>query len=80
MSLSGTPREHLVEAHTEALAVIRAAREALVGTEPNGRDYIGQEDAFKTARARHVGRLAALETVEAELAGILEGIVDGVLP
>lgn len=80
MSLAGIPLEHLVEAHKDALGAIRKALEALVAIEPNARDYIGREEAFRAARAGHVGRLGDLEAVEAELAGILEGIVDGVAP
>lgn len=76
LSLNGTPPERLMDGYSGAATALWQARKALEETEPNGRDYVGREDAWRQARAEHVGRLEAVERALREVAALRECVCD----
>lgn len=67
LNLNGTHPEALIEARLRAREAIFAAMAALSDVAPNGRDYIGQPDAFDRDRKIHAERVRLLDRLHNEL-------------
>lgn len=66
--LNGTSRAALVDGYSKAYAALKAARDALAATAPNGRDYYPQgPDAIREATKQHAARMKRLVEVENEI-------------
>jgi hypothetical protein len=74
--IGGTSINELERQLNEAVNALDAACAALIGAEPNGRDYVpilGPE-AFSRAQQQHRDRLRRVRSVREELAEIWEGL------
>jgi len=73
INLNGSTASSLLEDYTTTLTTLRAAREAVGTSGPNGRDYqTSPHGAFETARAEHTVRLAALDVLIGEYEAFAE--------
>lgn len=67
--LNGTDAQSLFDGYKAAYEAVRDAQRALAQCAPNGRDYYPQEgNATSEAMAEHRARMAALDTIEREMA------------
>lgn len=74
MNINGTPGQRLIDQQQVAVRAVRAAIDAVIAAEPNGRDYPSHE--FRDAQREHVARLQALESVRDELTTIWHDLVE----
>ena len=75
--LNGTDATDLLGATLDAYRAISSARDVLRRTAPHGRDYYPQgEHAIHQAGEEYRARVAALETVMAELDAIAAHLVE----
>ena len=63
ISISGTSRAELIQQRIDARRAVMALMETLQHMVPNGRDYIGQNEAFERDRAIYRERFAALDAL-----------------
>jgi hypothetical protein len=76
VSLNGTGKKLLLEQYLEAMNKIEDAIAALGATNPHGRDFVGRNDDFITARNEHSRRVRALQAVRHELEEIATAVND----
>lgn len=67
ITLCGTSRESLVRQRIEAREAVYQAMRSLGETAPNGRDYIGNNEAFARDREIYQARFAVLDKLHNEL-------------
>lgn len=81
LNLNGTSAQSLVDARINARTACRALMQAIAETAPNGRDYIGQPDAYKRDLDIYCARFAKLDglynTLEEEAAAIIAAAEGG---
>lgn len=63
LNLNGTSAQALVNARIDARAACQALMKALGETAPNGRDYIGNPDAYKRDLEIYRARFAGIDTL-----------------
>jgi len=63
VNINGTSREELIEQRIDARRAVTALMETLQHMAPNGRDYIGNQEAFDRDRAIYRERFAALDAL-----------------
>jgi len=63
VNINGTSREELIEQRIDARRAVAALMETLQHMVPNGRDYIGNQEAFDRDRAIYRERFAALDAL-----------------
>lgn len=69
--LNGTSKGELLKQYRSAVSAVAAAREIVMASGPNGRDYYPYEGApMRRAQDEHLARLERLEQVQAELEAI----------
>ena len=73
--LNGTSKDELLRQVLEADRAVNVALSRLRDATPNARDYYPQgPDAFREASNAHYLRIARLQSVREELAGIYEAV------
>ncbi len=63
ITISGDKRETLINDRVDCLTPLREAMKRLSETKPNGRNYIGQNEAYERDRAIYAKRFAALDAL-----------------
>jgi len=63
ISISGDSRDTLVNDRAAVLPALREAMKLMSETKPNGRNYIGQNEAYERDRAIYAKRFAALDAL-----------------
>ena len=63
VTISGTSRQELIDQRIEAGRALMALMKAMSNMVPNGRDYIGQNEAYERDRSIHRQRFAALDAL-----------------
>jgi hypothetical protein len=63
VNINGTSRTELIEQRIDARRAVTALMETLQHMVPNGRDYIGNQEAFDRDRAIYRERFAALDAL-----------------
>ena len=63
ISISGDSRDTLVNDRAAVLPALREAMKLMGETNPNGRNYIGQNEAYERDRAIYAERFSALDTL-----------------
>lgn len=69
LSINGTSNAELVEQKRNCMDALRDAVKFMKEATPHGRDYVGDPDGFRAARAVHFERIEFLEQMVAELMG-----------
>ena len=67
LNLNGTSADALIEVRIDAREAVFALIAALGSVAPNGRDYIGNPDAFKRDQEIHAERIRFLDRLQNEL-------------
>lgn len=75
LNLNGTSAQELVNARIEARTACRALTKALAETAPNGRDYIGEAEAFKRDLEIYCARFAKIDSLYNDLEEEAEAII-----
>jgi hypothetical protein len=77
---NGTSREELIQMRLAAKRALHAAMKSLQELSPHGRDYLGNNEAWKADRAIHVARFTALDAMANDLmeeaVSIMESVTD----
>jgi hypothetical protein len=76
--LNGTSARELQREIREAYDALKLARDKLAAMTVHGRDHYVKADknSFEKARAEHAKRLTMIDTIEAELMVLWQGITD----
>lgn len=73
--LNGTSKQSLLDQYENAIKALEDAKEVLLKSAPNGRDYYPlEEGAYGIAFNQHVTRIGKIDSVINELASIVEEI------
>ena len=67
ISISGTSRQELIDQRIEAGRALMALMKTMSNMVPNGRDYIGQNEAYERDRSIHRQRFAILDAMHNNL-------------
>lgn len=81
--LNGTSKERLLDDYCAALSALAKAREALIPTGPNMRDYYVQPDGaanHRIALDAHRRRIADLDAITREIMALGEAVADQCQP
>jgi len=63
ITISGDRRDTLVNDRAAVLPALREAMKLMSETKPNGRNYIGQNEAYLHDRAIYAARFSTLDTL-----------------
>lgn len=63
ITINGDSRDTLVNDRAAVLPALREAMKLMAETKPNGRNYIGQNEAYERDRAIYAERFSALDTL-----------------